>query len=259
MSISVINQLVRQCFNAYENKDRAAIESVLAPDFTFSSPVDDNIGREAYFERCWPNSEHIGKFELEPVLVEGDKAVVRYVGTAVDGSRFRNVEVFTIAGGKVRHVEVFFGADTAESVDGEEIRSVVAAWAEAVARKDVDGVLAHFTKDPVNFFMAPPLVADDPLGENLRDWFATFEGPLGHSVQQLRVSGGGSCAWAHGLIHLTGRKVEGEETDLWYRLTLGLVKEEAAWRIAHAHESVPFLMDGSERAATGLKPGGGEG
>ena len=47
-----IEHLVRQCFRAYEEKDRSLIESALAPDFTFSSPVDDNISRAAYFDRC---------------------------------------------------------------------------------------------------------------------------------------------------------------------------------------------------------------
>src|SRR5262245_60274246 len=52
--------IVRACFTAYERKDRALIELLLAPDFTFSSPLDDCISRERYFERCWPNSEHAG-------------------------------------------------------------------------------------------------------------------------------------------------------------------------------------------------------
>ncbi|RYD85649.1 MAG: hypothetical protein EOP84_01795 [Verrucomicrobiaceae bacterium] len=87
---------------------------------------------------------------------------------------------------------------------------------------------------------------------DMREWFATFEEPLGHTVHQLRVTGGGSAAFAHGLIHLTGSRTDGSETDLWYRLTLGLSKTESAWKIVHAHESIPFQMDGSEKAATGL-------
>lgn len=32
------------------------------------------------------------------------------------------------------------------------------------------------------------------------------------------------------------------------------VKSDGAWRIAHRHESVPFYMDGSNRAAVDLTP-----
>jgi PhnB protein len=35
---------------------------------------------------------------------------------------------------------------------------------------------------------------------------------------------------------------------------LGLRQRRGAWRIVHAHESVPFLMDGSIKAAIDLKP-----
>jgi PhnB protein len=41
------------------------------------------------------------------------------------------------------------------------------------------------------------------------------------------------------------------------RSTLAFRKVGAAWKIAHGHSSVPFLMDGSYRAATDLTPGGG--
>lgn len=250
-----IENLVRQCFTAYEAKDRSLIESALAPDFTFSSPVDDNISRAAYFDRCWPNSEHTGKFHLEPILVDGDQAIVRYQGTSTDGTRFRNVEVFAIAGGKVKHVQVYFGTDTAESVDQQEVEATVQAWARAIERKDVAAVASHFAENSVSFLLAPPLVADEALEKNLREWFATFQGPLGHTLDQLQITtGGGTCAIAHGLIHLTGTKTDGTATNIWYRLTLGLTKTDRAWKISHTHESVPFLMDGSEKAATNLSP-----
>lgn len=253
MSIPIAD-LIRQCFTAYETNNRDLIETALAPDFTFSSPVDDNISREAYFDRCWPNSAHIEKFELEPILVERDQAIARYHATATDGSRFHNVEVFTIASGKVRHVDVYFGADTAKSADHSEINATLGAWAAAIGRKDVAATAGYFADSAVNFFLAPPLVADGSLEKNLRDWFATFEGPLSHTLHQLRITGGGSCAFAHGLIHLTGNKTDGTATDIWYRLTLAFTKTDRSWKIVHAHESVPFLMDGTEKAAAHLTP-----
>jgi len=77
--------VVRACFTAYERKGRALIESLLAPDFTFSSPFDDHISRERYFERCRPNSEHMGTFEIEKLFVEGDEAFVQCYARPADG------------------------------------------------------------------------------------------------------------------------------------------------------------------------------
>jgi ketosteroid isomerase-like protein len=48
--------IVRAVFAAYAAKDRAAIERLIAPDFHFTSPLDNRIDRATYFKRCWPNS-----------------------------------------------------------------------------------------------------------------------------------------------------------------------------------------------------------
>lgn len=104
--------LVRQCYRAYETQDRALIEAVLADDFHFSSPRDDNIDRAAYFERCWPNAGRLEAFDLERIVEQGDEAFVRYVARRVaDGGRFRNVEVFRFRAGRIIAVDVYFGRD----------------------------------------------------------------------------------------------------------------------------------------------------
>jgi PhnB protein len=53
---------------------------------------------------------------------------------------------------------------------------------------------------------------------------------------------------------MNGTKTDGEQVDLWFRATVGLRKIGGRWRITHEHESVPFYMDGSYRAAVDLKP-----
>ena len=37
-------------------------------------------------------------------------------------------------------------------------------------------------------------------------------------------------------------------------MTLALVRTPDGWKIVHLHESVPFHMDGSQRAALDLEP-----
>jgi ketosteroid isomerase-like protein len=103
-----VRDIVRRVFKAYEKKDRAAIEAVLADDFHFTSPLDNRIDRATYFEVCWPNSRHTERFEFVNLFVDGNKAFVTYEAV-VSGKRFRNTEVHTIRRGKVAEVEVYFG------------------------------------------------------------------------------------------------------------------------------------------------------
>ena len=39
----------------------------------------------------------------------GDEVLVTYEATRTDGTRFRNTEVLTFAGDRIREVEVYFG------------------------------------------------------------------------------------------------------------------------------------------------------
>lgn len=105
-----VEDVIRRCYQAYIDKDRAALEPLIAEDFTFTSPWDDRINREVYFERCWPNSERIGDLHLEKIFVEGSEAFVRYEFIPKQGASFRNVEFFRVEEGKVREVQVYFGA-----------------------------------------------------------------------------------------------------------------------------------------------------
>ena len=66
----------------------------------------------------------------------------------------------------------------------------------------------------------------------------------------MKITAGDVAAFANALVHMTG----GEAVDLWFRQTLGLKLFAGAWKIVHEHDSVPFYMDGSYRAAVDLTP-----
>ena len=104
-------KLARASYGAYESGDRHVIEELLSDDFTFYSPADVGIDRETYFERCWPNSQRLEAFEFKRLVEAGDEVVVTYETTTTDGHRFRNTEVLTFEGEKIRKAEVYFGWD----------------------------------------------------------------------------------------------------------------------------------------------------
>ena len=102
-------QVARDCYGAYESGDRRVVEDCLTDDFEFSSPADVGIDRATYFQRCWPNAELIDEFAFVRLLEVGDEVVVTYEATTTDGRRFRNTEVLTFEGDRIRRAEVYFG------------------------------------------------------------------------------------------------------------------------------------------------------
>ena len=101
--------IARASYEAYVRKDRAALESLIADDFHFTSPLDNRLDRTTYFERCWPNSERISAFDYINLVASGDLVFVTYEARNIDGDRFRNSEILTIRGEKIVEAEVYFG------------------------------------------------------------------------------------------------------------------------------------------------------
>ena len=143
---------------------------------------------------------------------------------------------------------------TTTSTQEAPIRAVIDDWASALRAKDARRVVSHGTTFFTQFSLAPPRVATDADEKGLAAWFATWQGPLGFDLRELKFSAGAEAAFWYGLVRLTGTSTSGEKVELWFRQTLCFRKVGGAWKIAHAHESVPFYMDGSDRAALDLKP-----
>jgi ketosteroid isomerase-like protein len=101
--------IARASYQAYIDKDRAAIESLIADDFHFTSPIDNRLDRATYFARCWPNSQQIAGFDFRHLVADGHKVFVTYDGQTTNGERFRNTEILTIRDGKITDAEVYFG------------------------------------------------------------------------------------------------------------------------------------------------------
>ena len=103
-------RVIRTLFAAYLANDRQQVSDALADDFRFTSPFDDDLDKAAYFERCWRDTGWIARHDIERIFVAGDEAFVTYLCLARDGRSFRNTEFFTFEDGKVRRIEVYFGA-----------------------------------------------------------------------------------------------------------------------------------------------------
>lgn len=104
-----IAELARRYYERYQEKDRDAIEALLADDFTFTSPWDDHIDRATYFSHCFP---HAGEFRFVfpmKIFAQGDEAVIIYETEGKQGGTFHNAELFRFDGDRIRSIDVFFG------------------------------------------------------------------------------------------------------------------------------------------------------
>jgi hypothetical protein len=103
--------VVRACLQAYVDKDRARIESLIAPHYRFTSPLDNGLDRATYFSRCWPNSASMAGVEVKHPVEDGEQAFVVYEARTSAGRRFRNSELHTVRAGTLVATEVYFGWD----------------------------------------------------------------------------------------------------------------------------------------------------
>jgi uncharacterized protein (TIGR02246 family) len=140
-----------------------------------------------------------------------------------------------------------------------DVRAVLAEYAEAHARRDPEAILSFFTDDAVRYNLAPPLrqASGTMVGdvEGVRAWLAGFDGPVVLEHRDLDVAADGDVAFAHALTKMTAKPVGAPDPfSFWLRSTFGLRLLDGRWRIVHEHESTPFYMDGSFRAAVDLEP-----
>ena len=139
--------------------------------------------------------------------------------------------------------------------DEDAICDLLDDFARALYEKDAAGAIAPLAHDAVAFDLAPPLKQDPDVmhdSARLEEWFATW--PIVAEAVERTVAVDGDVAYAYGLQRMTGTKTDGEEVELFFRATACFRRDNGSWRITHMHNSVPFAMDGSDKALLHLKP-----
>ena len=109
--------------------------------------------------------------------------------------------------------------ENAKALAEAQIRELVDDWARAIRAKHVAGVMAHYAADSVTFDLAPPLISTGADAKGLQAWFATWEGPLGYEMRDLKITAGDDVAFCHGLNRLSGtiRILPGSHDDPWLK------------------------------------------
>ena len=98
--------------------------------------------------------------------------------------------------------------------DTDELERMIHAWTKAVHARDADAAVADYADDVRNFDLAPPLQhgGRKTIRDNLQGLFATFSGPVGSELRDLKIETGGDIAFAHGFNRIHGKRTDGSET-----------------------------------------------
>jgi ketosteroid isomerase-like protein len=138
--------------------------------------------------------------------------------------------------------------------DAADIRAILNALAVAYRAKDAEAIERHYVPGARIADLALPLLRRGFDAAAVQTWLDGWDGPVKIATRDLVVEVDDALAVAHGLQHVAARTRGGERAAWWSRVTRTLARTPAGWRITHEHESVPFHMDGSLRAAVDLQP-----
>jgi ketosteroid isomerase-like protein len=126
-----------------------------------------------------------------------------------------------------------------------QIRALIEAWADAVRRHDLAGILAHHELDIVMFDVPPPLQSRG-IEAYTKTWdlFFRYHKPSqAFDIEELAITAGQDVAFAVAIMRCgPGTSSDpSEQGGLLFRLTIGLRNVDGDWRIAHEHHSVPAM------------------
>jgi ketosteroid isomerase-like protein len=124
-----------------------------------------------------------------------------------------------------------------------QIKAMIEAWADAVRRHDLPGILAHHEQDIVMFDLPLPLQSRG-MDEYKKTWdlFFKYHRPSqAFDIEELAITAGDDVAFAFAIMRCGSGTPSGppEPGGFPFRLTIGLRKVSGDWRITHEHHSLP--------------------
>jgi ketosteroid isomerase-like protein len=128
-------------------------------------------------------------------------------------------------------------AGRSNAVAESQIKALIEAWADAVRRHDLPGILAQHEQDIVMFDLPPPLQCRG-MEEYRKTWDLLFKyhrPAQPFEIDELSITAGEDVAFAFAVMRCATDK----DIEFQFRLTMGLRKVDGRWRIAHEHHSIP--------------------
>lgn len=123
----------------------------------------------------------------------------------------------------------------------DEIRELLQSWADAVRRRDLDGVCTARAADVVLFDVPPPPVRTgiDAYRQSFEQMFPWLGTNGRFTMHDLTVTAGSDVAFAHACVDCRGSDAEDGPQPVTVRLTVGLRRIDDRWVVTHEHHSEP--------------------
>ena len=124
----------------------------------------------------------------------------------------------------------------------QQVRDLVRSWARAVHEGDLDAVLADHDEDIVMFDVPPPEQGVRGLDAYRDTWPPFFEWQRSGSsfqIDEMDVTAGDDVAFVWALLRCGTEEELRQDPANRLRLTIGLRKRNARWRVTHEHHSFP--------------------
>jgi uncharacterized protein (TIGR02246 family) len=162
---------------------------------------------------------------MRPILAP---AAVAFVPGAIEWERSASVEV---------------GGPMTTARDEADIRQLIESWANAVRKRDVNGILRNHAPDILMFDVPPPLQSKgiDAYRATWDLFFSWARDPAVFDIKEMTITAGDDVAFAAALMRCAGTEPSGENIELDFRLTIGLRKINGQWTITHEHHSIPAV------------------
>jgi len=127
------------------------------------------------------------------------------------------------------------------TTDEFAIRDLVEKWASAVRSKNLRGILANHAPDILMFDVPPPIQSKgiEAYGKTWELFFSWYQDSGVFDIDELNITAGNDVAFVTALMRCAGTEANGDQTELEFRLTMGLRKVDGRWIIEHEHHSIP--------------------
>jgi ketosteroid isomerase-like protein len=124
--------------------------------------------------------------------------------------------------------------------DEKAVRTLIEAWVSGVQACDLDAVCDHRSEEVVMFDVPPPEDGVRGTAAYRAAWPTFFDwvgGGARFELVELDVTAGTDVAYAWALLRCGTDDDLRSDTARRLRLTLGLRRNDAGWKVAHEHHS----------------------
>lgn len=124
----------------------------------------------------------------------------------------------------------------------EAIRRCINSFFDALTKKDLKQMIAHYADEAIVFDVKPPFQTKGSVAWK-HVWEASlpfFPDNFNIELKDLVIHSDGNVGFAFYLFKIVGSEKDHPAMQTWMRATTGYKLHNGKWKIVHDHASLPF-------------------